>query len=103
MGHATGEPADRLHLLRLRELRFELPLSRDIPDECFIKLDVPGFVADRARAELHANASAILSFPRGFQLIVDLVGIRVLLDQAATLVGIRVHVARQVQREQFCW
>ena len=87
----------------MRELRFEVPMRRDIADECFIKLDVAVLVADRARAELHANASAILSFPRGFQLIVDVVGICVLLDQAATLVGISVHVARQVQREQFRW
>jgi len=48
--HAAGQPPDRLHLLRLRELRLELALRRDVADERLVEFDAAVLVAARSHA-----------------------------------------------------
>jgi len=60
-------------------------------------------VAAGSHTQLHANPSAVFLLPRGFELLVHLIRVRVLLDETAALIGVRIDVACHVEREQLLW
>ena len=61
MGHAAGQPADRLHLLRLPQLRLELPLlAHVLPDRDEVR-EPSLLVADRRDRLFPRERRAVLA------------------------------------------
>ena len=100
VGDAARELADGFHFLRLAQRVFERPLFRDVFGHHLEAEQVALLATHGPAAQAHDDAMAVLALPLDFDALYPR-RVPELLDQRATRIWIRVHVAREIEGQHF--